>query len=139
MSQNIDMFVMGGCLGLGVGFTLGYATRALRALVQRSPAPRPVKDRRLGSISVERKVIEREDDHIKRMTAPVSVTVSRPKLEAMMPEVSTGTDRSDVIAALQGLGFKKADAVRAVDACSLAERASGVESWTRAALAKAAQ
>lgn len=135
MSQNFDMFVMGGCLGMGAGFTLGYVTRALRGLVQKKPTPRPVRDRRLGSISVESKVEHDEHDRVVR-SVPIALTVSRPKLDANLPEASTGGDRGDVVAALQGLGFKKADAVRAVDACSLAERASGVESWTRAALHK---
>lgn len=43
------------------------------------------------------------------------------------------TTRSDVVAALQGLGFKKADAVLYTDACLPTERAS-VEDWTRNAL-----
>lgn len=55
---------------------------------------------------------------------------------APKPQLQASPDRGDVVAALQGLGFKKADAARAVDACTPAERASGVESWTRAALSR---
>lgn len=43
-------------------------------------------------------------------------------------------DREEVIAALYGAGYNKKTATAAVDECSLAERASGIESWTRAAL-----
>lgn len=44
------------------------------------------------------------------------------------------SDRDEVIAALYGAGYKRAEAVAAVDACSLAERAGSIESWTRCAL-----
>ena len=124
MSQNIDMFVMGGCLGMGLGFTLGYATRAARSLVQRQPRER------------RSRLIE-DRDPVVPLRARQFARVDDDTFKAAPPESTS--DRGDVISALQGLGFKKTDATRAADSCSLAERALGGESWTRAALQKAAR
>lgn len=46
--------------------------------------------------------------------------------------------RADALAALTGAGLKRAEAEAALDACSLAERAGGLESWVAAALRRAA-
>lgn len=46
---------------------------------------------------------------------------------------SAKEQRAEVVAALVGAGYKKVAAVVAVDACTLAERAGGVESWAVAA------
>lgn len=42
--------------------------------------------------------------------------------------------RKDAVDALMDAGFKKVEAVDAVDTCSLVERAGGLESWIAAAL-----
>lgn len=130
MSENVDMFVMGGCLGLGAGFALGYATRALRRFVQRHG-------------DEVREVNRYKPYHTKVKQRPLSAQepafVSLPQHEqAVTRDLSESVDRSDVVAALQGLGFKKTDAARAADACGTGDRVD-VESWTRAALAKAAR
>jgi hypothetical protein len=50
---------------------------------------------------------------------------------------STNQDRDDVVAALVGAGYKKSTANAAADACTVGERASGVQAWTIAALRQA--
>lgn len=47
---------------------------------------------------------------------------------------TSSTVREDALAALTGAGYKRAAAEAALDACSLAERAGGLESWVAAAL-----
>ncbi len=42
--------------------------------------------------------------------------------------------RTDAVAALTGAGYKLRDALAALDACMLVERAGGLESWVAAAL-----
>ena len=56
------------------------------------------------------------------------------KQRQVMPVVESVSDHDDVVAALQGAGYTKADAGRLADACSLAERTSGVETWVVCAL-----
>ena len=51
--------------------------------------------------------------------------------------IDADPNRSEVISALVGAGFKKVAASAAVDACSFADRAAGVEAWTIAALKNA--
>lgn len=46
--------------------------------------------------------------------------------------------REDAVAALTGAGYKRAAAEAALDACTLAERAGGLESWVACALRRAA-
>jgi hypothetical protein len=46
--------------------------------------------------------------------------------------------RADALAALTGAGYKRAAAEAALDACSMVERAGGLESWVAAALRRAA-
>lgn len=46
--------------------------------------------------------------------------------------------RGDAVSALMNAGFKRLSATAAVDACTLAERAGGLESWVAAALRRAA-
>ncbi len=45
--------------------------------------------------------------------------------------------RADAVAALTGAGFKRAEAERALDDCTLAERAGGIDSWVQSALRRA--
>ena len=46
--------------------------------------------------------------------------------------------REDAVAALTGAGYKRAAAEAALDACTLVERAGGLESWVACALRRAA-
>lgn len=46
--------------------------------------------------------------------------------------------REDALAALTGAGYKRAAAEAALDACTMVERAGGLESWVAAALRRAA-
>lgn len=64
-----------------------------------------------------------------------------PEVRAEMPVIATvvrkaAEAREEVVSALTGAGYKKGDAARAVDACSMAERES-LEAWTRSALRRA--
>lgn len=51
--------------------------------------------------------------------------------------VAAETARADALAALTGAGYKRPAAEAALDACTLAERAGGLESWVAAALRRA--
>lgn len=46
-------------------------------------------------------------------------------------------DYEDVITALTGAGYRRAEAVEAVRTCTAGERAAGIEQWTVAALRRA--
>lgn len=46
--------------------------------------------------------------------------------------------REDALAALTGAGYKRRDAEAALDACTMVERAGGLESWVAAAFRRAA-
>lgn len=73
---------------------------------------------------------------------PRSAPGSQVRLVVHKPRTAPSTDhrsedRELVVAALVGSGFPKAIATAAVDQCSIAERAAGVEAWTAAALRRA--
>jgi hypothetical protein len=80
------------------------------------------------------------DDLDKERAAELLGRQSRSGTEAVMSALdnlrsaaAAKEQRAEVVAALVSAGYKKVAAVVAVDACTLAERASGVESWVVAA------
>lgn len=137
-----DVFGVGAALGGTAGLVCGYQ---VRKLVVRFQEWRANKYRKAAKQYAKLKA-EAEATGQPIVTAqqlPPVIPIKRTKRISSNPPVvdrpewSANPWRDEVIAALTGAGYKKADAIKAVDACSLAERASGVEQWTIAALRNA--
>jgi hypothetical protein len=60
------------------------------------------------------------------------------ELDAQQAKETARIIREDAVAALTGAGYKRAAAEAALDACTLVERAGGLESWVACALRRAA-
>jgi hypothetical protein len=60
------------------------------------------------------------------------------ELDALQAKETARIIRDDAVAALTGAGYKRAAAEAALDACTLAERAGGLESWVACAFRRAA-
>lgn len=132
-----DVFGVGAALGGATGLVAGYQLRKLVVRFQRW--------RRDRANRITKRDLRKAYDHdqvvaikeVRELPAVIPIKRMRnntPRTSEVMPEKSANPDRDEVIAALAGAGYKKADAIKAVDACSLAERASGPEHWTIAAL-----
>ncbi len=129
-----DVFGVGAAAGSVVGLYGGYQLRKLVLCLQDWSAWRRERaSSKPGTIAQERdKIVQREKP-------PVIPLARTPKFATLgddecMVTHSANPDRDDVIAALVGAGFKKTEAAKAADACSLTERASGLQQWTVAAL-----
>jgi hypothetical protein len=136
-AQHIT-FGIGAAVGGTAGLFCGYQLRKLVVRVQQWRANRYHKlareydAKRQEAIETGWPVVtsRQEPEYI-----PIKRTRSNtPRSPEVMQEKSANPDRDDVIAALMGAGYKKTEAIKAVDACSLAERASGVTMWMLAAL-----
>jgi hypothetical protein len=137
-----DVLGVGAALGGTAGLVGGYQARKL---VVRFQAWRSNRYRELAKEydAKRREAIETGQPVVTSRQEPAYIPIKRSKRVSPNPPVVDRPDwsanpwRDEVIAALTGAGYKKVDAIKAVDACSLAERASGVEQWTIAALRNA--
>jgi hypothetical protein len=135
---NIHEVEVGLAIGALGGIALGYE---LRKLVVRFQAWRKKGDR------ITRRDVKRayKQDRIVdfQPVTEKAKPMHLPRIRVPSPSPSEpwdempSADRADVIGALVGAGYKRAEAAKAVDACSLPERAAGLESWTMAALRRA--
>lgn len=69
---------------------------------------------------------------------PSAALLREAELDAQRAKETARIIREDAVAALTGAGYKRAAAEAALDACTLAERAGGLESWVACALRRAA-
>jgi hypothetical protein len=134
-----DVFGVGAALGGTTGLVAGYQLRKLVVRVQQWRANRYRKlakeydAKKREAVETGRPVVtSRQDPEYIPIKRTRRVSPNPPVVDR--PDWSANPWRDEVIAALTGAGYKKADAIKAVDACSLAERASGPEHWTVAAL-----
>jgi hypothetical protein len=134
---NIHEVEVGMAIGAIGGIALGYQ---LRKLVVRFQTWRAKRDR------ITKRDVREAYKHDRVVDFQPVTEKAKPMLLSRVraPSPPKGhwsevpsPDRDDVVAALMGAGYKKADAVKATDACSMVERASGVEHWTVAALRNA--
>lgn len=139
MSWNIQEVEVGLAIGGIAGLALGYE---LRKLVVRFQAWR-VERKRPDRITKRDVKVAYEHDKVVSITEhekPPVIPFKRSRRSTPINHIQEQTipvvnpDRDDVIAALVNAGFKKAEAIKATDACSLVERASGVTMWMLAAL-----
>lgn len=132
-----DVFGVGAALGGTTGLVAGYQLRKLVVRFQRWRRNRTqrITKRDLQQAYGHDQVVAIKEERGLPPVIPLRGRVfKRVDDDTFKAEKSATPDRDEVIAALTGAGYKKADAVKAVDACSLAERASGPEHWTIAAL-----
>lgn len=143
-----DVLGVGAALGGAAGLVVGYQTRKLVVRFQEWRSNRLGKSQKIAMAHDKVVAIKHRHDGELPPTIPIKRSRrSTPQTPQMIPVVRDephwsevkNPDRDDVIAALVNAGYKKADAVKAVDACSLVERASGLEAWTRAAFTNAAR
>lgn len=141
MSPPWDVFGVGAAVGGAVGIYGGYQLRKLVVHAQKWNRRRKEK-RKVGQPIQMYKDGEVITVKPEPMQLPPVIPIQRarrntPRTADGIKEISANPDRDVVIAALTGSGYSRAEAIKAVDACSLAERASGPEHWTVAALSKA--
>lgn len=130
----IDSFVMA-CIFVWVGYQLRRrverweARHVTHRSSPREPTPLPAR-------VVAGKAAPRPK--LYRARHPKHIPIARRNVEIPVVGVPTTPDLSaDVVAALVGAGYKRAEAVTAVSACTAEERAGGLEQWTVAALRRA--
>lgn len=130
MAPPWDVLGVGAAMGCTIGLYGGYQLHKLVLYIQDWRAWRAER------ITKTDKTVMLVEHHEMPPTIPLKRAMrSAPQMPA--PEVSANPDRDDVIAALMGAGYKKVDASKAADACTLVERASGLRQWTIAALRNA--
>lgn len=157
-NRELDTFIIGFAIGSIACLWLGYR---LRVRVERWQSRRAERHRARvrGHDRLERRLGEPRQS-VRSMLEKPRVIPLRSKREtpsvidpdkvpiAPIPIAPGGTSeharavedelRAEVIAALVGSGYKRFDAGTAVDACTFAERAGGLESWVAAAFRRAA-
>lgn len=135
MSPPWDVLGVGMAIGGTAGIFAGYQFRKLVVHIQEYRAYRITK--RDVKVAYEHDqvaaIVKREKPPIIPLKARRFVDTF--KENQILPVINP--DRDDVIAALMGAGYKKGDAEKAADACSMVERAHGLEAWTAAALRNA--
>ena len=138
MSPPWDVFGVGAAVGGAAGIFAGYQLRKLVVHIQEW------RENRYRKLTKEYRKLKKEAEETgqpivtaRQLPDVIPIKRSRRSTPKEQPEVSN--DRNEVIAFVMGSGYQKAEAIKAVDACSLAERASGVEPWVRAALSHAAR
>lgn len=159
MTPPWDWFGYGAIVGGATGMWVGYQ---VRLIVERHQGRKLYKGMHLktsdGQVreitSVRKGVIHTRDAEPDRFVSykePIINTTKMPNVipmhraRTMTPEEVTPVDRpgnpwrNDVIEALMGAGYKKAEAAKAVDSVPLPERMPGLEAWTAAALRNAAR
>lgn len=130
---EIDMLIVGATLGTVPGAWLGYQLRKIVVRVRDHKRRVEFHD---GPVAVGRSTLREQrarDVMREKQVIPIVPTNARGRGKVTITEVAN-PNRDEVVAALVGAGYKKTAANAAVDACSLAERASGVEAWTVCAL-----
>lgn len=136
-----DVLGVGAALGGAAGLVAGYQTRKLVVRFQEWRANRLSKSQKIAM--AHDKIVSIKHRHDGELPPTIPIKRTRKHTPANRGSEVHGwaenPDRDDVINALMNAGFKKADAVRAIDACSPTERASGLEAWTRAAFTNAAR
>ncbi len=137
MSPPWDVLGVGMAIGGTAGIFAGYQLRKLVVHIQEYRAYRTTK--REVKVAYEHDqvaaIVKREKPMIIPLKARRFVDSGNFKEKQSLPVINP--DRDDVIAALMGAGYKKSDAEKAADACSMVERAHGLEAWTVAALRNA--
>lgn len=140
MSPPWDVFGVGAAVGGTAGILAGYQLRKLVVHVQDWRRDRALAKRRNEFKREQKTERERDEAYFEKRKSDLGIIplqpVKRtkrntPQERQQIPVVNP--DRDDVIAALMGSGYSKADATKAADSCSLVERAHGLEAWTRAA------
>ncbi len=139
-----DVFGVGAALGGTAGLVAGYQVRKLVVRFQEWRANRYRKAaKQYAKLKAEAEATGQPIVTAQQLPPVIPIKRSRRHTPANAGSEVHGWPenpwRDDVINALVDAGFKKADAVKAVDACSPVERASGLEAWTRAAFTNAAR
>lgn len=137
MTPPWDWFGYGAIVGGATGMWVGYQ---VRIFVERYQDKRSKKRE-----YVEAKVIRvlGPDEGVRRISRQMPDVIPLKRVRTTTPEEVTPVDRpgnpwrNDVIEALMGAGYKKAEAAKAVDSVPLPERMPGLEAWTAAALRNA--
>lgn len=140
MSPPWDVFGVGAACGGAVGIYGGYQLRKLVVRIQAWNKKRKERKKLDEPIHLYKdgEVVALKPEPMKLPPViPIRSRRSTPRTPEVQPQRSANPDRDDVIAALTGAGYSKAAATKAVDECTLAERASGPEHWTIAALNRA--
>lgn len=147
MAPPWDVFGVGCAVGGAAGIALGYQMRKLVVRVSDWRRDRALIKRRNEFKRQQKEDVEHDDARElppiipiekkrgRRATSktPQPIPIVRDEHELPHWSKSVNPDREDVLAALTGAGYSKAEAIAAADACTLVERAHGLESWTRAA------
>jgi len=140
MQWNTDEVMVGIAIGGTAGLALGYELRKLVVRFQtwRGKKPDHITKRDLKKAYRHDKVVAIVE-HEKPPTIPLKRTRRTTPVNHTQeqPIPVTNPDREDVIAALMGSGYKKDVAIKAADACSMEERARGLQQWTIAAFKNA--
>jgi hypothetical protein len=151
MNWNTDEVMAGLAIGAIGGAALGWE---LRKIVERFQRMRAAHKRDVERINApkrnrkntdERDVVnaaERDREYFEKRKRDLGIIPLEPRRSRRNTPANNSSeihgwpenpDRDDVIAALMGSGYSKTEAVKAADACSMVERAHGLEAWTRAA------
>jgi hypothetical protein len=143
MSPPWDVFGVGAAIGGAAGIFAGYQIRKLVVRFQEWRSNRYRKAAKQYS-KLKAEAEETGQSIVTSQQLPAVIPIKRakhvtPRTQVAVEEKSANPWRDDVIAALMGAGYSKTEAVKAVDECSLAERAQGLEAWTRAAFTNAAR
>lgn len=142
---NVSEVQTGLLIGAIGGAAIGYELRKIVERFQRYHAEHKREIERINQTKRSRKNTDERDVVTKKPDAPLPPVIPIKRTRRSTPQqrqqiaIVSSPDRDEVIDVLMGSGFSKTEAVKAVDACSLAERASGVEAWTRAAFTNAAR
>ena len=157
-NREIDLLVIGFSVGSLVNLWLGYR---LRVRVERWQAGRAKRWRRRAKTTpfpspgydaipfcLDTRVVLKKPRHVPlarrdlntERTTPSHTDFQRIPItcNSSMAAETTHLIREDALAALTGAGYKRAAAEAALDACTMVERAGGLESWVAAALRRAA-
>ncbi len=133
MSPPWDVFGVGAAVGGAAGLWLGYEVRKLVVRVHTWRTKARFVDGARDAMDNGKITMNAKHEELPPVIPIKRVRRPSPRIPDLV-ERSANPDRDVVLAALMGAGYSKADAVKAVDACSLAERAAGPEHWTVAAL-----
>lgn len=163
MNRELDCLIIGFAFGALLFLWVGYALRGrVERWRRRSAPPQPRRDARAPHVSrvashpVEQSArrVLRDKPRIIPLTTrgadpvpdaaadfggltdyaiPPAWTDAVPDHVKRLEAEGARSVREDAIAALVGTGFKQATSTSAVDACTLEERAAGLDSWVAAA------
>jgi hypothetical protein len=156
-NREIDMLIVGFSVGALVFLWVGYRLRVhVERWHARRSANKKVHDWEKARPSIPKYIT---DIKTHREQSAHQVLAKRPRFIPLVPrstdlsveyehyakndaklaaELCVRATRTEVIATLSGAGFKRSEAITAVDSCTLAERDAGLEAWVGAALRRAA-